>query len=465
MLDGLDLGFAADRTREPRPLTRRALYALAADYFAASAPQVLGEEDMIRRLAEVEMRLAGGERDKAGEVMAWLDTTWSHEQRANPWLAQLRARVPMEDDYLDVQNLSSRAMTLLNQDDPDTAIDDLEEAIEICLRPDLLLHLSACDLAIQLGGAHLQRGDCATAGERYTYALDEAEEGDLHLLAGQARGGLVRCLYEHGKFKDALREYKRAKAHLDRGDEPGATGSSLVLELAHAAVVAATGRLGPAEEVLDQGRRKAGELGQRHLTGAFIGQRATLCLDMGRPGRARELATHVLDLGMQMNNVPLRREAAIVLAQAYLGMDGSADSLRAAQAAANHAVLRPDDAVTTHVRALAAGAVAAVPRDVQPSAVRATVESVVAGRTVLPIDVLRGLTTPGAVTPPEAVPPSPRELGWLRELSTGATVADVADRAGYSERMMFRLLRELYTRMRAGNRTEALLLARERGWL
>ncbi|WP_157254508.1 AAA family ATPase [Nonomuraea typhae] len=339
LLDGLDLGFAADRTREPRPLTRRALYALAADYFAASAPQVLGEEDMIRRLAEVEMRLAGGERDKAGEVMAWLDTIWSHEQRANPWLVQLRARVPMEDDYLDVQNLSSRAMTLLNQDDPDTAIDDLEEAIEICLRPDLLLHLSACDLAIQLGGAHLQRGDCATAEEWYAYALDEAEEGDLHLLAGQARGGLMRCLYEHGKFKEALREYKRAKAHLDRGDEPGAMGSSLVLDLAHAAVLAATGRLRPAEEVLDQGRREAEELGQRHLTGAFIGQRATLCLDMGRPDRARELATHVLDLGMQMNNVPLRREAAIVLAQAYLGMDGSADSLRAAQAAANHAVL------------------------------------------------------------------------------------------------------------------------------
>jgi DNA-binding NarL/FixJ family response regulator len=127
--------------------------------------------------------------------------------------------------------------------------------------------------------------------------------------------------------------------------------------------------------------------------------------------------------------------------------------------------LLTDDAVTTHVRALTAGAVAAVPRDAQPSAVRATVEAVIAGRTVLPIDVLRGLTTPGAVTPPEEVPPSPRELGWLRELSTGATVADVADRAGYSERMMFRLLRELYTRMRTGSRTEALLLAGERGWL
>ncbi|MFI6503798.1 response regulator transcription factor [Nonomuraea typhae] len=127
--------------------------------------------------------------------------------------------------------------------------------------------------------------------------------------------------------------------------------------------------------------------------------------------------------------------------------------------------LLPDDAVTTHVRALAYGAVAALPRDAQPSAVRAAVEAVIGGRTVLPIDVLRSLIAPGVLTPQEAVAPSPRELEWLRHLSTGATVADVADRAGYSERMMFRLLRDLYQRMRTRNRTEALLLARERGWL
>ncbi|WP_170322313.1 helix-turn-helix transcriptional regulator [Acrocarpospora macrocephala] len=127
--------------------------------------------------------------------------------------------------------------------------------------------------------------------------------------------------------------------------------------------------------------------------------------------------------------------------------------------------LLPDDAVTTHVRALASGAVAALPRDAQPSAVRATVEAVIGGRTVLPIDVLRGLTSHRASTSPDAAVPSPRELEWLRHLSTGAIVAELADQAGYSERMMFRLLRDLYKRMRAGNRTEALLLARENGWI
>jgi DNA-binding CsgD family transcriptional regulator len=44
-------------------------------------------------------------------------------------------------------------------------------------------------------------------------------------------------------------------------------------------------------------------------------------------------------------------------------------------------------------------------------------------------------------------------------------VVRLADRAGYSERAMFRLLRQLYLRIGARNRTEALMRAHERGWL
>jgi DNA-binding NarL/FixJ family response regulator len=127
--------------------------------------------------------------------------------------------------------------------------------------------------------------------------------------------------------------------------------------------------------------------------------------------------------------------------------------------------LLPDDDVTTHVRALASGAVAALPRDAEPAAVREIVEDVIEGRTVLPVEVLRGLRSYGVAAKPDESLPNAREMEWLRRLSTGVTVAELADRAGYSERMMFRLLRELYKRMRVGNRTEALLLARERRWI
>ena len=52
-----------------------------------------------------------------------------------------------------------------------------------------------------------------------------------------------------------------------------------------------------------------------------------------------------------------------------------------------------------------------------------------------------------------------------RELAGGVTVAQLAAQVGYSERMMFRLLRELYDRLHVRGRTDALMLARERGWL
>ncbi|MFI6477612.1 hypothetical protein ACIBH1_06760 [Nonomuraea sp. NPDC050663] len=127
--------------------------------------------------------------------------------------------------------------------------------------------------------------------------------------------------------------------------------------------------------------------------------------------------------------------------------------------------LLPDDAVTTHVRALTGGAVATLPRDAQPSAVRAAVEAVIDGRSVVPVDVLRALTVAGPAAVSNEEVPSPQEREWLRRLAAGSTVADLADGAGYSERMMFRLLRDLYKRIKAGNRTQALMLARERGWL
>lgn len=127
--------------------------------------------------------------------------------------------------------------------------------------------------------------------------------------------------------------------------------------------------------------------------------------------------------------------------------------------------LLADTAVTTYVRALTSGAVAALPRNAEPAEVRAIVEAVLHGRTVLPIDVVRSLTSSDTPLDPATTVPSPHELEWLSHLSTGMTVTELADRAGYSERMMFRLLRTLYTRLRVSGRTEALLLARTRGWL
>ncbi|GIF02126.1 response regulator transcription factor [Paractinoplanes rishiriensis] len=129
--------------------------------------------------------------------------------------------------------------------------------------------------------------------------------------------------------------------------------------------------------------------------------------------------------------------------------------------------LLSEPTVPAYVRALAAGAAAAVSRDATPAEVREAFEAALDGRVTLPIAVVRAMTSPGGSGETTVLDdrPAATEIEWLRHLAGGATVAQLAAHAGYSERMMFRLLRELYTRLGVGGRTEALMRARDRDWI
>lgn len=123
---------------------------------------------------------------------------------------------------------------------------------------------------------------------------------------------------------------------------------------------------------------------------------------------------------------------------------------------------------TACVRALTSGAVSIVPRETAARAVLQTVESLARGESVVPLSVMRALAgqlPPAGNEPDREGALSSMERDWLRQLAQGATVRQLANSAGYSERMMFRILRNLYSRMNVGTRTEALFLARERGWI
>jgi DNA-binding NarL/FixJ family response regulator len=124
-----------------------------------------------------------------------------------------------------------------------------------------------------------------------------------------------------------------------------------------------------------------------------------------------------------------------------------------------------DTNMRSYLQAILAGAVAAVPRDALPETMRMSFEAVVAGRSVLPIEVVRALASSRSLPEDHESVPSAREIDWLRQLANGTTVAQLADAAGYSERAMFRLLRNLYLRIGARNRTEALMRAKGQGWL
>jgi DNA-binding NarL/FixJ family response regulator len=120
--------------------------------------------------------------------------------------------------------------------------------------------------------------------------------------------------------------------------------------------------------------------------------------------------------------------------------------------------------VEASVRALRSGAVCAVSRDASPATLRDTFRAAMQGKSLLGVDVLRALTaSENAAAATDQ--PSAEERKWLRDLSRGRTVGDLAAEVGYSERMMFRLLRGLYTRLGATGRTDALIIAQSRGWL
>lgn len=116
------------------------------------------------------------------------------------------------------------------------------------------------------------------------------------------------------------------------------------------------------------------------------------------------------------------------------------------------------------VRALGSGAVGVMAREADFDTVRDVLAAAVSGRSVLPVEVVRALTATGDVQRPDRIPPE-TEISWIRQLTQGLTVARLAERAGYSERMMFRLLRDLYQRWGVANRTEAIIHARDNGWL
>ncbi|AVT34301.1 DNA-binding response regulator [Plantactinospora sp. BC1] len=125
--------------------------------------------------------------------------------------------------------------------------------------------------------------------------------------------------------------------------------------------------------------------------------------------------------------------------------------------------LLDDESVVLGTRAMRAGARSVLPRGVTVATLQRTVEAMIGGQAVMPSAVAAALaadTRSGVERSPSA-----EQLSWLRQLAAGSTVAQLADRAGYSERAMFRLLNALYRQIGAGSRIQAIMRAQEAGWL
>ncbi len=123
-----------------------------------------------------------------------------------------------------------------------------------------------------------------------------------------------------------------------------------------------------------------------------------------------------------------------------------------------------DATIDRHAEALRCGADGVVAWDRSPEEIVPIVAAAVQGMTVLATDIARAIALSG---PPLHDPGwvSAEEIEWLKLMAQGATMQQLASKAGYSERALYRVLHGLYGRMRVSNRTEAILQASRWGLL
>jgi len=111
-------------------------------------------------------------------------------------------------------------------------------------------------------------------------------------------------------------------------------------------------------------------------------------------------------------------------------------------------------------RALCAGATGALPLVCDGCNLVDGISALLAGIAVLPTRAMETI-----LRRPRTTELTAEEIDWLNSLAAGATIGELANVAGYSERQLYRKLRDAYGRLGVQSRTEALLLAQRRGLL
>ncbi|MEU7133433.1 hypothetical protein [Streptomyces sp. NPDC046261] len=129
--------------------------------------------------------------------------------------------------------------------------------------------------------------------------------------------------------------------------------------------------------------------------------------------------------------------------------------LRAAWPGRSVVALLNEPDVDDYRSALRAGVQGLVAHDADLWEIGEVLRSALRGDVRLPAAVARALAD-RTTAAPSALALSSDETELLTQLASGAPVADIAKRSGYSERHMYRVVRHLYGRVGARNRSEAI---------
>ena len=188
--------------------------------------------------------------------------------------------------------------------------------------------------------------------------------------------------------------------------------------------------------------------------------RAVIAVVEAAASYRRGLEAALADAGFTITAEPGDADAVLLALRVPEGCE-AADALVAAGKIV--VALLPDPDPAGHAHAFEHGVASATPWDADPGDIVAALSHAIDGWARLPVATVRALAAqwPGAHTPRPDV--TDEEVGWLADLASGETVARIADATGYSERAMFRRLREVYERLGVTSRAEAILVAERRG--
>jgi tetratricopeptide (TPR) repeat protein len=336
LLDGIPLGRPADRDHETPPLTRLAMFQLAAEYFKTQRKQRVERiGDLSPWFAEIDLRIRGKDYRTALELMYRIDVDhlagWGQSNAVAPWREELRGK--LGDQRWELHNLSLLANAKRLEEDLDGAKTLLTEAERVAKK--LRDEQNLVRLHNDLGSVNFDNGAVTQAASYYEQARRAAHKQQMKLEEAKAHEGIMLCDAEMGKFPRALNHYRGAHEALDGLDDKESEILRIELLLNLAWIHSQLGNDVEARDQLREGRELARQRREELLEGMFLNLEAQVLID-GHPAQAIGPATEAVRVGARTRNRNLSRDANTSLALAHLCVGNLKAASEAADAASKY---------------------------------------------------------------------------------------------------------------------------------
>jgi tetratricopeptide (TPR) repeat protein len=337
VLDTILVGDPADRHEAPMPFTRIALLHRGATYFKEKQPpdhRCRRLSDLTYHLGEIDLRTLAGDDvavDLLVRVAGRFLFDWGHAGLVLKLLQPLEEQMTHPVLRVAILITSGRAYRRLG--DHDRAIDRYHEALRLAKE---LPNLENQAVALtNLGACHYILGQATEASRHYRAARTVVQRIGDRTGEVAALSGLCLCLVDEGRLEEAARIGEHA---LDMADEEDQQAARQRFNLG--LIEVEFGHHRAAMEHFEIGRQHADRIGYQSGVGRCQQGKAEVLLDRGDVRGAMALAEEAVDIGNQVKDPNLIRDANFVLAMARLQAEvlgGDPQLLDAARAAAEAA--------------------------------------------------------------------------------------------------------------------------------